>query len=158
MLTELNLPPDEPTSGLDPAEESLMVLCATQLQGQDRGPATHTWTISICDAVALLVEGRLASTVRQGGGPTSASSHGRALRAARCGRPAQEWRDEFAKPRRTPRADRGAVTALPAAGWGERRRRARQLAAPAARYLETVVVTMAPLLSGSAPLTLVSSA
>jgi ABC-type multidrug transport system ATPase subunit/predicted component of type VI protein secretion system len=176
MLTEPNLLfLDEPTSGLDPGLEEALMLLLRELtyKGKTVVLVTHTLdNIHLCDAVALLVEGRLGFY-----GPAREArayfgiDHMVALYGRLKDRPAEEWRAEFAKteahrarideplaalpadPARTP----SGATPVAAQGTTHGAGAARQLAILTARYFETVVrdtrnalllVAQAPLIAG----------
>ena len=168
MLTEPNvLFLDEPTSGLDPGlEESLMLLLRElSYKGKTVVLVTHTLdNIHLCDAVALLVEGRLAfyGPAREArayfGIDQVAGLYGRLKE-----RPAQQWRDEFARSEAHRERVEEPLQALPAAGdaaTSAPRATARgagalrQLGILTARYFETVIRDgrNALLLVGQAPL------
>jgi len=174
MLTEPNvLFLDEPTSGLDPGLEEALMLLLRELsyKGKTVVLVTHTLdNIHLCDAVALLVEGRLAFL----GPPAEARDYfGIDQMAGLYGRlkerPAQEWRRAFAASPGYAARISGPLAALPAeaavagseptpappaspgaGGW-------RQLAVLTSRYLETLardgrnavlLMAQAPLIAG----------
>jgi ABC transport system ATP-binding/permease protein len=189
MLTEPNLLfLDEPTSGLDPGLEEALMLVLRELsyKGKTVVLVTHTLdNIHLCDAVALLVEGRLAFY-----GPAAEArayfgiDHMVALYGRLKERPAEEWRGEFAKseahrarivePLATlPSADASALSSAGAAAPPVPRDVAsgagglRQLAILTARYFETttrdarnvlLLVAQAPLIAGLIGLSLLYGA
>jgi ABC-type multidrug transport system ATPase subunit len=189
MLTEPNLLfLDEPTSGLDPGLEEALMLVLRELsyKGKTVVLVTHTLdNIHLCDAVALLVEGRLAFY-----GPAAEArayfgiDHMVALYGRLKERPAGEWRGEFAKseahrariaePLATlPTADASALSSAGAAAPPVARDVAsgagalRQLAILTARYFETtardarnalLLVAQAPLIAGLIGLSLLYGA
>ena len=182
LLTEPNLLfLDEPTSGLDPGLEEALMLLLRELsyKGKTVVLVTHTLdNIHLCDAVALLVEGRLAFY----GPPAEARAyfgidHMVALYGRLKERPAEEWRAEFAKsdiPRQRigePLATLPAPAATSATaatqGTGHGAGALRQLAILTARYLETLardarnallLVAQAPLIAGLIGLSLLYGA
>jgi ABC-type multidrug transport system ATPase subunit/predicted component of type VI protein secretion system len=173
MLTEPNvLFLDEPTSGLDPGlEESLMLLLRElSYKGKTVVLVTHTLdNIHLCDAVALLVEGRLAF---YGPAKEARAYFGIDQMVGLYGRlkerPATQWRDEFVRSEayreriEDPLAAQpgaagtlsGTATAAPPQAAARGAGAWRQLAILTARYFETVVRDgrNALLLVGQAPL------
>ena len=159
LLTEPNLLfLDEPTSGLDPGLEEALMLQLRELtyKGKTVVLVTHTLdNIHLADAVALLVEGRLAFF----GPPSEARAyfgidHLIGLYGRLKERPAEDWQraflatDTYASRIAAPLAtspstegtDRPPAVAAPAARPAARGAGAlRQLAILTARYFETLV-------------------
>jgi len=155
---------DEPTSGLDPGLEEALMLLLRELsyKGKSVVLVTHTLdNIHLCDAVALLVDGRLAfhgpaADVRRHFG----IEHMVNLYARLKEKTASEWQTAFAAaapptagplpPARPGDGPAPAATSGGARAW-------RQLAVLTARYLETLtrdtrnawlLLAQAPLVAG----------
>jgi ABC-type multidrug transport system ATPase subunit len=163
LLTEPNLLfLDEPTSGLDPGLEEALMLLLRELsfKGKTVVLVTHTLEhVGLCDAVALLVGGRLAF---HGSAPQARRyfriDHLANLYARLKQRPPEEWRDAF---RRTMPAEPAPAAfappeARPPTPRGGPRAWA-QFAVLTARYFRTVtrdtrnaalLVAQAPLVAG----------
>jgi ABC-type multidrug transport system ATPase subunit/pSer/pThr/pTyr-binding forkhead associated (FHA) protein len=164
---------DEPTSGLDPGLEEALMLLLRELsyKGKTVALVTHTLdNIHLCDAVVLLVDGRLAFL-----GPAAEArayfgiGHMVALYTRLKEKPAEEWQAEFrASETYTKRVEQPLATAGPTEARRESRPtadlpahpavgRVRQLGIFARRYLETLtrdarnaglLVLQAPLIAG----------
>jgi hypothetical protein len=151
---------DEPTSGLDPGLEEALMLLLRELsyKGKSVVLVTHTLdNIHLCDAVVLLVDGRLAFH-----GPAAEArqrfgiEHMVNLYARLKEKTAAQWQAEFARPPESPvpvsvpvpvpvrKADQASSGARP---W-------RQLAILSQRYLATLTrdTRNAWMLLGQAPL------
>jgi ABC-type multidrug transport system ATPase subunit/pSer/pThr/pTyr-binding forkhead associated (FHA) protein len=113
LLTEPNLIfLDEPTSGLDPGLEEALMLLMRELsyKGKTVVLVTHVLDhIALCDAVALVMDGRLAffgsaAEAQQ----RFAIDHMVNLYTRLKERPAEAWSAEFAPPPELPPLERGA--------------------------------------------------